>query len=159
MRLGNQELIKRLVIRSKCQFQEPIVDIGGAGTEGIWNKFFNYKIMDLTPGGEILADICDWNFELKQQFGTVICLDTLEHIRYPEDALENMWNYLKRDGLLILATVFTWPYHEHPIDYWRFSLPCIEELCRKAGFKKLESGWQEEGYGKHTGVYFVGKKL
>lgn len=51
--------------------------------------------------------------------GTVLCLDTLEHIERPWQAVHEMYRVLRPGGWCVLATVFAFAIHGHPCDYWR----------------------------------------
>jgi hypothetical protein len=46
---------------------------------------------------------------------------------------------LKKDGWLLLTTLFSFPRHSYPVDYWRFTPSCLEMLFKKAGFDDVES--------------------
>jgi ubiquinone/menaquinone biosynthesis C-methylase UbiE len=53
--------------------------------------------------------------------GTVVCVDTLEHVEHPRTAVEEMHRILAPGGLLILSSVFDFPIHGYPNDFWRFT--------------------------------------
>ena len=52
--------------------------------------------------------------------GTVLCIDTLEHIAEPALAMREMRRALRLDGLLVLSAPFEFPIHHRP-DYARFT--------------------------------------
>ena len=59
-------------------------------------------------------------------FDVVLCTETLEHVQNWRLAVWNMATVLRTDGLLVLTTRAPgFPRHDHPADYWRFS---VEEL-------------------------------
>lgn len=60
--------------------------------------------------------------------GTAICMDTLEHVEYPRQAIAELHRVLIPDGVLIMSSVMNFPIHGYPNDYWRFT---------PAGFKSL----------------------
>jgi SAM-dependent methyltransferase len=62
--------------------------------------------------------------------GTVVCIDTLEHVRRPRLAAAEMTRVLAPGGLLVVATCFRFPVHRHPADYWRFTPDGLRELFR-----------------------------
>lgn len=70
--------------------------------------------------------------------GTVLCIDTLEHVRYPFAAAREMARVLKPDGLLVVATCFCFPIHKQPEDYWRFTTDGLRELFADADLTHLE---------------------
>ncbi|NMD04281.1 MAG: class I SAM-dependent methyltransferase, partial [Deltaproteobacteria bacterium] len=53
--------------------------------------------------------------------GTVLCLDTLEHVEYPRKAMEEIHRILKPGGIVIISSVMNYPIHDFPFDYWRFT--------------------------------------
>jgi len=76
--------------------------------------------------------------------GTVLCLDTYEHVEFPRKATKEVYRILKPNGVFILSSVMNFPIHSYPDDYWRFT---------PAGFKSLlgifNSSW----------VGFLGDKI
>jgi SAM-dependent methyltransferase len=52
---------------------------------------------------------------------TVLCFETLEHLRHPERAVAQMRRVMREDGLLALSVPFTFRLHGYPEDYWRFT--------------------------------------
>jgi len=72
---------------------------------------------------------------------TVLSFDTLEHVFDVAGALSEMKRILRDDdGLLIISSVFQWPIHAHPYDYWRFTPECFRRLL--CGFDVILTGAQ-----------------
>lgn len=72
------------------------------------------------PGVDRLLDL--HAIELpSDSVGTVLCLDTLEHVEYPHKALSEIHRILKPDGIAVISSVMLFPIHDHPFDYWRFT--------------------------------------
>ncbi|MBL4782659.1 MAG: methyltransferase domain-containing protein [Porticoccaceae bacterium] len=53
--------------------------------------------------------------------GTVISMDTLEHVEYPRQAMSEIHRLLTHDGIVIISSVMNFPIHSYPNDYWRFT--------------------------------------
>lgn len=53
--------------------------------------------------------------------GTAICMDTLEHVEYPRQAIRELYRTLQPNGVLIMSSVMNFPIHGYPNDYWRFT--------------------------------------
>jgi len=53
--------------------------------------------------------------------GTVLSVDTLEHVVDPAAVAREAFRILREDGIFILVTVMNFIIHEHPQDYWRFT--------------------------------------
>jgi SAM-dependent methyltransferase len=62
--------------------------------------------------------------------GTVLCLDTLEHVEYPHKALEEIYRILKPDGIVIISSVMNFRIHDYPHDYWRFTPEAFKSLLK-----------------------------
>ncbi len=75
-----------------------------------------------------------------EYFGTIVCLSVLEHVRNPFRIFDAFNQLLKPGGLLILSTVLSFPKHEAPHDFWRFTDDCLRMLAAQAGFEELEFG-------------------
>jgi SAM-dependent methyltransferase len=65
--------------------------------------------------------------------GTVIIMDTLEHVEYPHKAVEEAYRILKPNGVLIISSVMNFPIHDHPYDYWRFTPEAFKSLLKPFG--------------------------
>ena len=71
------------------------------------------------------------NIELPHEsVGTVLCLDTLEHVEYPHRALEEVYRILKPDGLVVISSVMNFHIHNFPNDYWRFTPEAFKSLLK-----------------------------
>jgi len=53
--------------------------------------------------------------------GTVLILDTLEHVEFARKAVEEAHRILKPNGILVISSVMKFPIHDYPYDYWRFT--------------------------------------
>lgn len=78
----------------------------------------------------------------RNYFGTIICLSTLEHVKNPFEVFEAFYQLLQPNGLLVLSTVFSFPYHPSPDDFWRFTPACLQMLAETAHLHVLESDWR-----------------
>lgn len=61
--------------------------------------------------------------------GTCLCLNTLEHVQNPEQAIKEMIRVTS--GTLLIAVPFKFPVHEFPSDYWRMTPQCMGYLLTK----------------------------
>lgn len=62
--------------------------------------------------------------------GTAICMDTLEHVEYPRQAINELYRTLLPNGVLIMSSVMNFPIHGYPNDYWRFTPEGFKSLLK-----------------------------
>jgi SAM-dependent methyltransferase len=65
---------------------------------------------------------------------TVLCTETLEHVREPRAFLRELRRILAPSGRLILTVPFAARWHFVPQDYWRFTPSGLAHLLTEAGF-------------------------
>lgn len=100
---------------------------------------------DIAPGYEIINPQYGQPFieQLPRkhagQFGTIVCLSVLEHVRNPFEVFSAFYKLLKPGGLLICSTVLVFPIHDE-VDNWRYTPECLKRLARLAGCEVLEYG-------------------
>ncbi len=87
--------------------------------------------------------------------GTVLILDTLEHVENCFKALDEIHRILKKDGIVIMSSVMDFPIHDHPSDYWRFTPEAFKLLLKKFPIKVIGSQGNPEH--PHT-VFGIGIK-
>ncbi|MBM3993097.1 MAG: class I SAM-dependent methyltransferase [Planctomycetes bacterium] len=139
------------VVRSLVEtfpLPEPILEIGAyqvAGQESIGNlrTFFpgkQYLGIDMRPGPGV---DCVANVEALPQasasVGTVLALNTFEHVKCFWRGLDEVYRVLRPDGVLMMSTPFHFRIHEFPHDYWRFTPAAYEALLERYPSKII--GW------------------
>ena len=68
---------------------------------------------------------------------TVLCTETLEHVREPLAFLSELRRVLAPSGRLILTVPFAARWHFVPQDYWRFTPSGLAHLLARAGFGEV----------------------
>jgi len=124
---------------------EPLVEIGARAAEGQesiadMRAIFGAKEhigCDIQEGLGVdrIEDVHHLTFET-ESIGTVIALETLEHVADPIRAVEEMWRVLRPGGVLAISSLMFFPIHDHPWDYWRFTPEAFELLL-----KPFETSW------------------
>src|SRR3972149_904761 len=136
------DLVREMI--AKYGLQKPVVDLGGLRAKDITVADYDITIrtgdqrarylkLNKDPFTDIVGEYAILNPEygdppIEQlsknghagKYGTMVCLSTLEHMEHPFHAFEAFHELLQPGGLLILSTVFSFPVHGAPQDYWRF---------------------------------------
>jgi len=73
-------------------------------------------------------------------FGTVLCLNVLEHAWDFRRGADEIRRVTAPEGLALITSVFEFHIHAYPDDYWRFTPRALERLL--AGFGSVLYGWQ-----------------
>ncbi len=81
------------------------------------------------PGVEVVADAEALPFA-DGSVGTVIAMNTLEHVPRFWRGLEEAYRVLRPDGVLLLSGPFYFHVHAYPSDYWRFTPEALAVLLR-----------------------------
>jgi SAM-dependent methyltransferase len=117
----------------------PILEIGAQqvpGQEAIGNlrPLFRNKVyvgLDARagPGVDLVADV-EALPQADGSVGTVIAMNTLEHVPRFWRGLEEIHRVLRPDGVLVVSCPFYFHLHSYPCDYWRFSPEALEWLLQ-----------------------------
>jgi len=73
-----------------------------------------------------------------ESVGTVILVDTLEHVEDVPQAMREVHRILKPHGIVIITSVMLFPIHDFPSDYWRFTPAAFATLLSKYRFMSVE---------------------
>lgn len=84
---------------------------------------------DVNPSfGHRVVDVTDMSID--QEFDVILCMYVLEHVFDVRAAVDNMRKALRPGGRVLIAVPHVYPYHDEPIDFWRFTEHSLRELCR-----------------------------
>lgn len=99
------------------------------------------QYMILNPDkGDPAIEYLPYVFE--DRISTAVCLNVIEHVKNPFKVFEALFKVMRDNSLLIIETVFAYPYHPSPDDFWRYTPDCLRYLSNCAGFKVLECDWR-----------------
>jgi SAM-dependent methyltransferase len=85
--------------------------------------------MRLGPGVDRVENL--HNIDLPDGIaGTVLCMETLEHVEFVRRAVEEMHRILAPGGFCIVSSLMHFPIHDFPHDYWRFTPQGMASLLR-----------------------------
>lgn len=101
---------------------------------------------DMQPGHgvDVVADIHTPPDEWQCRFSGVLCSEVLEHVARPWVALPKIKSLIKPGGWLVVTTLFTFPEHGFPDDYYRFSRSGLGLLLEDAGFSSVATEYAGE---------------
>ncbi len=118
---------------------DEVLDIGSGGAN-IDAVFPNRVTFDIDPLREpqIVGDIHKMPFK-DGEFTTMVCAEVLEHLYDPRKAVQEMQRVLAPGGLLVLTTRFTFPVHDAPHDYFRYTPYGLRELFKEWDIEDLEA--------------------
>jgi SAM-dependent methyltransferase len=86
-------------------------------------------VLDMTASIDILRARLG-----QRQYGAIICLSVLEHVKDIFSFSRNVEGLLRPGGVLVLSVPFAWEIHAYPGDYWRFTPEAIRYLFRNVEF-------------------------
>lgn len=99
----------------------------------------DYLVINPEQGDPFIEDLPQ---KYSNAFGTVVCLSVLEHVGNPFEVFQALYQIVKPNSLIVLSTVFSYPYHPSPNDYWRYTPACLRHLSESTGFRVLECDWR-----------------
>jgi len=135
MRKQVNEIVK--IVAESLPKKIKVLEIGSLIVKGQEHlsvrKYFpdaEYIGIDLQKGNgvDMVWDCIDYCFSHRNEFDIILCLDMLEHAEYPYNVVDRAKYALKPDGILLVTSVFNFPIHEYPDDYWRFTPKCFKLL-------------------------------
>src|SRR3989339_610623 len=119
-----------------------VVDVGAGSSP--YRKFIvcdRYVYLDIenrTGRPEIIISDLNQKIMLKDGFADcVVCTEVLEHIKKPQNAVNEVYRILKPGVMLVLTTPMVWPLHEAPNDFYRYTQYGLEGLLKEAGFSDI----------------------
>jgi len=152
------------LVESVFDLPEPIYEFGSLqidGQEDIADlrKIFpgkKYVGCDIIPGKGVdrIENVESINLP-SESVGTIIFVETLEHIERPYFAITENHRILKSNGVLVMTSVMDLPIHGYPHDYWRFTPDGFKQLLSL--FKQNIIGYQGYKLEPHT-IFGIGFK-
>jgi SAM-dependent methyltransferase len=95
--------------------------------------------IEARPGVDLVADAHDLHMVTSDSVDLVTSVSVLEHVRYPQRVVKEIFRILKPGGIVYINVPFIFPFHADPDDFYRFSYKGIEILCED--FECISSGF------------------
>ena len=107
------------------------------------HKYIGFDIHE-GPNVDIVGDAHELGaLFLKEQFDVVMSKAVFEHLAMPWKVVLEINKILKQGGLLFINTLQTFPLHEKPWDFWRFSDEAWKVLLNKwTGFEIIHANME-----------------
>jgi SAM-dependent methyltransferase len=109
---------------------EPVLDLGCASSP--YAKYFPRMIaLDIAKRGDSGLDVIGDAHCLPLRSGSfpmVLATELLEHVREPQQLIDEILRILEPGGRLVLTTRFVLPLHDAPHDFFRFTKYGLKHL-------------------------------
>lgn len=93
--------------------------------------------MQAGQGVDLVADMHDLPDEWEGRFTGVVCSEVMEHVARPWLALPELRRVMAPGSLLVVTTLFAFPEHGYPDDFYRYSRSGLRLLLEDAGFSDV----------------------
>jgi len=114
-------------------------DMHGYNARDVFTAGWQYTGADIAPGPNVDI-VIPANAETPLgAFDVVVSLNAIEHVEDPFRFFRFAVSNLKRWGWLFIMAPFSFEYHRHPVDCWRFSPDTFNYLCRQNAIELIES--------------------
>jgi len=117
----------------------PIVEFGSyqvEGQEGYANlrgmfagKPYLGCDMRAGPGVDRIEDVSNISLP-DESVGTILCVETFEHVFEVRRAFDEVFRVLKPGGILLITSPLNFRIHGYPDDYWRMTPSCLKRMMR-----------------------------
>jgi SAM-dependent methyltransferase len=144
MRVNPIELLKSFRDRY-ASGNVTVLDIGSMDLHGNKNNaktvFSNAVVtgVDIAPGNNVDVVIPANPTTPVGSFDVVVSSNTFEHVKRPWQLFQWATTNLKPGGHIFIVSPFSFEYHRHPVDCWRFTPDSYQVLCDDNGITLLES--------------------
>ena len=141
MRRAARDFLERTV--SRLAWAGPVYEFGSRIVQGQPRELVDlrplfggaeYHGCDLVegPGVDEVRDVYEPELP-RESVGVVVLADLLEHLERPRAALAEAGRILRHGGLAIVTTLFRFPIHEYPGDFWRFTPAGLASVLEEVG--------------------------
>jgi SAM-dependent methyltransferase len=84
------------------------------------------------PGVDRVEDVSKINLS-DGSAGTVLCIETFEHVFEVRRAFDEVFRILKPGGIFIITSPLNFRIHGYPDDYWRMTPNCLRRMLEPYG--------------------------
>ena len=128
------EYLKEAIDKHNIISKKVILNIGASGEIEKFLKSKKIKIYELdidkNKKPDIIGDLTSLPIR-SSSCDVVFCLEILEHVKNPFNAVKELKRVLKINGIIIGSTPFIFPIHTPPHDYFRYTKYGLRELFKE----------------------------
>lgn len=135
--LGSRNWSDRLVHEIAAGMRDARILEIGSGRQDLGHDAYSVKAMfdssntfvqsDVNPAfGHPVVNVTAMEFD--GEFDMVVCMYVLEHVFDVGAAVRNIHRALVPGGRALIAVPHLYPYHDEPIDFWRFTEHSLRTL-------------------------------
>jgi len=137
-------LMNREIAKNCKNITGSIIDIGSGNSEYYRlfgrNALITRTDIDPSSGAELIFDANE-KFPIKSNtFDYVFCMNVLEHLREPQNLVNESYRILRKGGTIFLGVPFLYPYHSNAVsaDCFRYTHDGVTHMLAKAGFSRIK---------------------
>ena len=95
-----RERLRRSCELLNCAYHHTVLDVGCHKSEAL--EFLPNGV-DYTGIDHLLGDEFDGGVHLRYRFDRILCLEVLEHLKYPRKTLQSLVEQLRDDGIIVIS--------------------------------------------------------
>lgn len=137
-KIVNDEKLHVLEIGSR------IVSPGSSSKRSLFESSASYTGFDYYPDSntDVVGDAHKLSNYFDRKFDAIFSISVFEHLAMPWKVALEINKLLNHGGISFHATHFSWPLHDQPWDFYRFSDNGLRNLfCEPIGFQVIECGY------------------
>lgn len=139
----NKKTIKILNVGAKGDINKDFSWITELAKSEVFNLEYDLNFVENTEHS-FFGDICSCPQIKNNSFDIVFIYNVLEHTKEPWEAAKECLRICKKNGVIISGAPFSWYYHQHPIDFWRFTHEGLKYLFERSGsVETINSGFKD----------------
>ena len=149
MHLNSKLLFEKYAIQY-FEKNQSILEIGPVENPTYYSKLVNMSslkwhtldIKEYSGKGEInplhIVSQEEYNYPIEDDtFDIVLSGQVMEHVKNIWSWVDELKRITKKDGLIIIISPISWPYHEAPVDCWRIYPEGMTTLMEEKGLKVI----------------------
>ena len=138
-RHANEHFIRLAAIN--CKEGSKILDAGaGPCPYKYLFSHCNYEATDFNDPHGLMDFVCSLDKIPKKDnsYDSIICVEVLEHVEFPQKVVNELHRVLKKNGTLYMTIPMMWQLHQEPYNFFYFTKYGIESILKQSGFKEYK---------------------